>query len=340
MNLREQYEEFELHNLSKFACKSSCTLGRKRQESKCEVRTEFQRDRDRIVHSKAFRRLIHKTQVFLAPEGDHYRTRLTHTLEVSQISRTIARALRLNEDLTEAIALGHDLGHTPFGHKGESVINEILKDEGGFRHNEQSLRVVDILESKTEEVYGLNLTEEVRDGILNHSGEQKPITLEGQVVKLSDRIAYLNHDIDDSIRAGIICERDIPYEILRVLGNSHSERITNMIMNIVNNSANEDSIHMTADFQLKMGELRDYMFDNIYLNDVAKSEENKSEFLLKQLFEYYLNNFSVLPCYYHSIADKYGSTNKELVKDYIAGMTDRYAINQFKMLYVPNPWDK
>ena len=262
MNLREEYEKYEEIRLSKFACSSNNSRGRKVKEEECKVRTKFQRDRDRIIHSKSFRRLKHKTQVFLAPEGDHYRTRLTHTLEVSQISRTIARALRLNEDLTEAISLGHDLGHTPFGHNGEKILNSITSF--GFQHNIQSLRVVDLLE-KHKDMQGLNLTFEVRDGILNHRGEGTPITLEGRIVKTADRIAYLNHDIDDAVRAGVIENDEIPENVLRILGKSHGERINNMVLDMIENSRNKDDIMMSSKAKNAMDELRNFMFENIYL---------------------------------------------------------------------------
>jgi len=254
MNLKAFTEQLEESSLSEFAVRSSQTRGRQKPMEPCNLRTEFQRDRDRIIHSKSFRRLMHKTQVFLAPEGDHYRTRLTHTLEVSQIARTIARALRLNEDLTEAIALGHDLGHTPFGHSGEKLLNSIMP--GGFRHYEQSLRVVDVLEG----VGGLNLTFEVRDGIVNHAGDNEAETLEGRIIKLADRIAYINHDIDDAVRGGMISAESIPLECRKALGNTHGERIDNMIVDIVRNSQNKPDVAMTAEIHEAMMELRDFMF--------------------------------------------------------------------------------
>ena len=285
MGIREEYEKYEDIRLSKYACKSIDSRGRREYEVECDIRTKFQRDRDRIIHSKAFRRLKHKTQVFLAPEGDHYRTRLTHTLEVSQISRTIARALRLNEDLTEAISLGHDLGHTPFGHNGEKILNSITSS--GFQHNIQSLRVVDILE-KHKDKQGLNLTYEVRDGILNHRGENSPETLEGRIVKIADRIAYLNHDIDDAIRAKVIKKDDIPSDVVKILGSDHGERINNMITNIVVNSTDKNDIMMSDKVQFATDKLRNFMFENIYLNKKAKSENYKAEKILKDLFAYYL----------------------------------------------------
>lgn len=337
MNIREKYELFEEKYLSIYATKSKYSKGRRKTEKQCEVRTVFQRDRDRILHSKSFRRLKHKTQVFLAPEGDHYRTRLTHTLEVSQISRTIARALRLNEDLTEAIALGHDLGHTPFGHNGEKTLDTLI--DTGFKHNEQSLRVVDILEMRNGKK-GLNLTEEVRDGILNHTGSNKPFTMEGQIVKISDRIAYINHDIDDAIRAGIITLDQIPKEYINVLGDTHGARINNMILDIINNSENKNEIKMSEVVQDNTNKLRIFLFDNIYYNPTAKSEDEKSKYILENLFEYYLVNFEKLPNLYIESRSSNKCNKQELVKDYIAGMTDRYAIKLFKDIYLPSPWDK
>jgi len=338
MNIRETYEEFEIKNLSENAAKSKYSTGRLCNEDKCEVRTEYQRDRDRIIHSKAFRRLMHKTQVFLSPEGDHYRTRLTHTLEVSQISRTIARAMMLNEDLTEAIALGHDLGHTPFGHCGERTLNKLVKD--GFSHNVQSLRVVDVLEMKNNGNQGLNLTKEVRDGILNHTGETKPMTLEGEIVKVSDRIAYINHDIDDAIRANIITIDQIPKEFLQIIGFTHGERINTMINDIIDNSKNKKEIRMSTDIFDTTVKLREFLFENIYFNKTAKSEEHKAEFLVNNLFKYYIENLDKMPKFYLDIYNNNNSTKEDIVKDYISGMTDRYAIKLFKEIFVPNPWDK
>ncbi len=338
MSIRETYEDFEIKNLAAEAAKSKLSLGRDYEIDKCNLRTEYQRDRDRIIHSKAFRRLMHKTQVFLSPEGDHYRTRLTHTLEVSQISRTISRALRLNEDLTEAIALGHDLGHTPFGHCGERTLNRLIK--GGFRHNEQSLRVVEILETKDDLQYGLNLTKEVRDGIVNHTGDTRPMTLEGEAVRISDRIAYINHDIDDAIRANIIKLEQIPTNFLNLIGFTHGERINTMIVNIIENSKDMKSIRMSDDLLKTTLELREFLFENIYFNKVAKSEEHKAEFLVENLYKYYKSNFDKIPDFYLKLYDKFSFTEDELVKDYISGMTDRYAIKLFKEIFVPLPWDK
>ncbi|KAF0091421.1 MAG: dGTPase [Fusobacteria bacterium] len=329
MTIRNKWEDFEEQNLSKNASLSKASQGREIFEVPCGLRTEYQRDRDRIIHSKAFRRLMHKTQVFISP-GDHYRTRLTHTLEVSAIARTIARGLRLNEDLTEAIALGHDLGHTPFGHSGEKVIDEILKKQGlHFYHNEQSLRVVEVLEKNGK---GLNLTFEVRDGILGHSGKSKmPITLEGQIVRISDRVAYLNHDIDDALRGGILKEADLPKEELDILGTTNSARINKLVESIIYSSEGYNTIKMDKDIQAAMDRLRVYMFDHVYINSKAKEEEAKVERLLTELFDYYLENVDALPREYH----KNGNELIVNVVDYISGMTDSYAIKIFKELFLP-----
>ncbi len=330
---REYWESFETNHLSDYAVKACQSKGRKKPEEPCVVRTVFQRDRDRIIHSKAFRRLKHKTQVFLAPERDHYRTRLTHTLEVAQISRTMARALKLNEDLTEAIALGHDLGHTPFGHNGEDVLDRLLSK--GFRHYEQSLKVVDVLE-KHNDREGLNLTYEVRDGILNHTGQNMPHTLEGQLVKMADRIAYLNHDIDDAKRAGIVSITNIPEELLHILGDSHGVRINTMILDIIQQSYGKPKIVMSSEIKQATDALRTFMFENIYYNDIAKSEDRKAAKIMTDLFNYYMENTAAIAL--EEDIEKYG--REELVKDYIAGMTDRYAIKKFNDLFVPLPWDK
>ncbi len=335
MLIRECAEQHEKSFLAENASKSAETRGRVIYEKPCDIRTEYQRDRDRIIHSKAFRRLMHKTQVFLAPEGDHFRTRLTHTVEVSQISRTIARALRLNEDLTEAIAMGHDLGHTPFGHNGEEFLDAI--HPGGFKHNFQSLRVVDVLEC-TENRRGMNLTEEVRDGILNHTGNGIPFTLEGQIVKISDRIAYINHDIDDALRAGIIKQQDIPEECVRLLGETHSKRINNLVTDLIMNSKGEDSIRLSDDFQEKTDMLRKFMFENVYHSSLVKNTEEleKINMMLKLLYNYFMEHTEELP---HELSELLASENKsEIVKDHIAGMTDRYAINIFEELYVPKSY--
>ncbi|WP_074350500.1 deoxyguanosinetriphosphate triphosphohydrolase [Proteiniborus sp. DW1] len=337
MNIRIETEKMESILLSKYATLSKNSRGRQIEEEKCSIRTDFQRDRDRIIHSKAFRRLKHKTQVFIAPEGDHYRTRLTHTLEVSQISRTIARALRLNEDLTEAIALGHDLGHTPFGHTGENVLDEIHRN--GFKHNVQSLRVVDLLES-TRKLRGLNLTYEVRDGILNHTGDSLAVTLEGQIIKFADRIAYINHDIDDSLRANIISEDMLPRDCLKMLGEKHGERINTMIKDVILNSYNKDKISMSEEVKYYTDKLRDFMFKNVYLNRKAKSEEEKAKKIIRLLYEYYMNNFDELPREHKSIYDDLDCNQEDMVCDYIAGMTDRYVINKYKEIFVPKSWNQ
>ncbi|MDO6354460.1 deoxyguanosinetriphosphate triphosphohydrolase [Caloramator sp. CAR-1] len=330
MNLREQYEQLEEKILSPLATLSKNTKGRIKKEEKCKVRTDFQRDRDRIIHSKAFRRLKHKTQVFIAPEGDHYRTRLTHTLEVAQIARTIARAIRLNEDLTEAIALGHDLGHTPFGHTGEDALNKISST--GFKHNEHSLRVVDYLEKEN----GLNLTHEVRDGILCHSGELIPQTNEGKVVKLADKIAYINHDIDDAVRAGILTVEDLPKECIKVLGKGHSERINKMITAVIEHALKYGEIKLTGEVGEATWELRQFMFDNVYIASEAKKEEDKAKNLIKELFIHYMDNPNSMPKEYYDKIDIYGL--ERTVLDYVAGMTDRYAIHEFTKIFIPMPW--
>ena len=308
---REEIEKREYEILSPYATKAAETKGRVYPEEKCDIRTEFQRDRDRIIHSKAFRRLMHKTQVFLAPEGDHYRTRLTHTIEVSQIARTICRGIGLNEDLAEAIAMGHDLGHTPFGHIGEKALNDI--HEGGFRHNIQSLRVVDVLEGDPKKG-GLNLTAEVRDGILNHTGSTVPFTLEGQVVKTSDRIAYINHDIDDAIRSGIIKQEELPKDCIKHLGKDHRTRINTMVSDMIRSSFDKEIISMSSDVLTHMNELRDFMFVSVYLNSSVKRNENNEdvELIIKTLYDHYGKN--------------------ENAKDMIAGMTDRYAIKAYEKL--------
>lgn len=335
MLMREDLEKREKEILSPLAAKSSESRGREFAEEKCDIRTEFQRDRDRIIHSKAFRRLMHKTQVFLAPEGDHFRTRLTHTIEVSQIARTIARGLNLNEDLTEAIALGHDLGHTPFGHNGEDVLNSI--HPGGFEHNVQSLRVVDVLES-TSSRRGMNLTAEVRDGILNHTGPVKPFTLEGQIVKISDRVAYINHDIDDALRSGVIAMEDIPESALKTFGYTHRERINNMVVDLLSESSGKDEIVQSPKFKEELNVLRKFMFSHVYKSGRVKREEDlaKVEVVIKSLYEYFLKNDKKLPEDLQQIAKTDGIN--EAVKDYIAGMTDRFALNIYTDLFVPKSW--
>ena len=329
MITREDVEQREYTFLSPFAAKAAESRGRARPEEKCSIRTDFQRDRDRIIHSKSFRRLMHKTQVFLAPEGDHYRTRLTHTIEVAQIARTIARALSLNEDLTEAIAMGHDLGHTPFGHSGEQVLDKLYRK--GFRHNEQSLRVVDVLEFHGHD-RGMNLTEEVRDGILNHTGPVMPFTLEGQVVKISDRIAYINHDIDDAIRSGVITGEDLPAECVAVLGNSHKKRIDTLVRDMIASSENAPVICQSEEKRQAMNELRNYMFRNVYHNDRVKSAEDMAriEMIIGTLFRYYSDHPECVIREYPDLAQE--SVAEELIKDHIAGMTDRYAENIFEII--------
>ena len=335
--IREMSERREDFVLSPYACKSKDSKGRKIPEPECDVRTVFQRDRDRIVHSKAFRRLKHKTQVFLAPEGDHYRTRLTHTLEVSQISRTVARALNLNEDLTEAIALGHDLGHTPFGHSGERILDEEMRKVGRrFIHSEQSLRVVDILERDGE---GLNLTEEVRDGILNHGTSCHPATLEGQIVRICDKIAYINHDIDDAIRARVLTERDLPRPCTDILGKSVHDRLNHMIHDLINNSFEKDHISLTPDVQSAMSELRTFMFAHVYTSNIVKAEEKKAQELMRKLYYHYLDQFGSLPKEYIELRMRYNEIPEVVVCDYIAGMTDNYAIKTFQDLFIPMGWE-
>lgn len=333
MNIRQKNEELEKLYLSPYASLSCNSLGRDRQEEPCDMRTVYQRDRDRIIHSKAFRRLKHKTQVFLAPMGDHYRTRLTHTLEVSQIARTISKSLMLNEDLTEAIALGHDLGHTPFGHAGERALNSVCKY--GFKHYEQSIRVVEKLENDGN---GLNLTKEVRDGILNHKTSGKPSTLEGKVVRLSDKIAYINHDIDDAIRAGIICENDIPKEFTEILGNTTKTRLDCLIRDIVNNSQDINDIVMSEKIHKSMMGLREFMFKNVYKNPLAKGEEEKAMDMLVQLYDFYLNHVELLPEEFKILIEKFGEPEDRVVCDYIAGMSDQYSVAKFRQLFEPGFW--
>lgn len=334
LNLRKEQEAREHKILSKYASFADQTAGRDKKEEPCSIRTDYQRDRDRIIHCKAFRRLKDKTQVFLSPEGDHYRTRLTHTLEVAQNARTIARALMLNEDLAEAIALGHDLGHTPFGHAGEAALNEITKEEGGFCHNEQSVRVVETLEKGG---LGLNLTKEARDGILNHRTASEPHTLEGCIVRFSDKIAYINSDIDDSIRAGIISEKDIPQKLIDVLGKNTNERLSTLVCDIIKNSAGKNKICMSEEIKESMSGLRSYLFQNVYKNSRTKKEEQKVNHLIKQLYGYYIKNIEKLPDEFITMIEK-GETKKRAVCDFIAGMSDRYAINLYKEIMIPKSW--
>ncbi len=330
MTVRERTELLEEQILSPYATLAKNSEGRERPEEECEMRTPFQRDRDRIIHCKAFRRLKHKTQVFLSPEGDHYRTRLTHTLEVSQIARTIARGLQLNEDLTEAISLGHDLGHTPFGHAGERVLNDLC--EHGFRHNEQSVRVVEKLEN---EGLGLNLTKEVRDGILCHTSGTQAKTPEGRIVRLADKIAYINHDIDDAVRAGVLDENDIPQQITRVLGTKKSVRIDTLVKSVIR-ASDGDVIRMEEPIFPLFLELRQFMFQRVYFNPYAKKEEEKVPFLLRTLFEY-AKNPAHLPPDLQETALCEG--NERAAADFIAGMTDRYAVELFQEISVPKSWD-
>ncbi|MCI8284853.1 MAG: deoxyguanosinetriphosphate triphosphohydrolase [Firmicutes bacterium] len=335
MITREMQEEREYKILSPRAAKAAESKGRIEQEEACSIRTAFQRDRDRIIHSKAIRRLMHKTQVFLSPEGDHFRTRLTHTMDVAQISRTIARGLALNEDLTEAIALGHDLGHTPFGHNGEEFLD--MRYPNGFKHNEQSLRVVDVLESSPEGK-GLNLTAEVRDGILNHTGSGIPFTLEGRIVKISDRIAYINHDIDDAIRAGVIKETDLPQDCIEHLGNNHKTRINTLVSDMIISSENSDTICQSDECKYYMDKLRGFMFTNVYKSKVVKqdSELEKIQNLIYSLYDYFIAHPETMPEEHIEMLYLFGT--EEVVKDYIAGMTDRYAISKYKSIFMPTGW--
>ena len=327
---RERTEQIERDTLAPHASLASASKGRERDEPQDPLRTVFQRDRDRIVHSKAFRRLKHKTQVFLAPEGDHYRVRLTHTLEVSQIARTAARALRLNEDLTEAIALGHDLGHTPFGHLGEQALTPFLGQP--FRHNEQSLRIVDHLE---DDGRGLNLTWEVRDGILHHPWSMPaPSTPEAQVVRLADRIAYVNHDVDDAVRAGVLAPDDLPREALEVLGRTHGERINTLVTDVVASSVDLPEVRLSDPVFRALDVLRDFLFEHVYLRDEARSEQEKAIALVRTLFAYYLDHPDAVPSEYHRAPGDLPTR----IADYIAGMTDRYALRTYEQLFLPQGW--
>ena len=338
MNTREMLEKREESFLSPYATLSKNTKGRNVPVERCDLRTEFQRDRDKIIHSKSFRRLKHKSQVFLSPEGDHYRTRLTHTLEVNQIAQTIARALRLNEDLCEAAALGHDLGHTPFGHAGERVLDSICTD--GFRHNEQSLRTVDILERDGE---GLNLTYEVRDSILCHTGKKTADTLEGKIIKFADRIAYINHDIDDAIRGGVIKVTDVPKELCDVLGDSHGARIDTMVKSVIEASERtfkkgEPDIVMDESLNDATEKLRDFMFEHVYFNPVAKGEESKACAMIESMYYYFVKNPDKISEEYKRYLEDYSTPR--VVCDYIAGMTDRYAVAVYENIFVPKVWAK
>ena len=332
LTIRKMLEEREHQMLRPCAAYSDESLGRLRDEPQCDIRTVFQRDRDRIIHSKSFRRLKDKTQVFLTPEGDHYRTRMTHTLEVSQIARSISKALLLNEDLTEAIALGHDLGHTPFGHAGERALNRVTP--GGFRHNEQSIRVVSVLE---KDGAGLNLTREVLDGILNHQTESHPFTLEGNVVRFADKLAYVNHDIDDAIRGHIIRESDIPTELTDLLGHSLKERLNTLVHDIVIHSQDREEIVMSPEVAEAFTALRTYMFENVYTNPVAKGQEAKAERLVEHLYEYYTKNTDALPEELAKLIAN-GEDPALVVTDYVAGMTDKFAVATYEELMIPKAW--
>lgn len=331
MTIREIIENEEEKNLSPYACIAKKSKGRDKKEKECDYRTCFTRDRDRIIHSKSFRRLKHKTQVFLVPEGDHFRTRLTHTLEVSQIARTLAKTLKLNEDLTEAMALGHDLGHTPFGHMGERILNELVP--GGFEHNAQSVRIVEKLERNGE---GLNLTWEVRDGILNHGTECHPATLEGKCVQLADKIAYINHDTDDAIAAKIMKDSDIPKEYRDVLG-SKKDRINTLIVSVIESSKGTNDVKMDPKVYKTMYALRKWLFQNLYNSAKVRQEEEKAVHLIEKLYEYYKKNIDELTPEYKIILDK-GEKKERVVCDYISGMTDEYAIYKFGELFIPKGW--
>lgn len=324
--IREKAEETERKFLSEYASLSSASLGRDTPEDECFIRTCYQRDRDRIIHSSAFRRLKHKTQVFLAPQSDYYRTRLTHTLEVAQIARTIARALRLNEDLTEAASLGHDLGHTPFGHAGEKALNDLT--DAGFRHNEQSVRVVEKLEKQGK---GLNLTKEVRNAILCHSGKDKAFALEGRVLRYADKIAYINHDIDDAVAAGIMGEEDIPFNLRQLLGFRKTQRINTLVSDIITNSS--EDICMSSECEKAFYELRSFMFRNVYESDVCRAEDEKAYYIVERLYKYYLENIIKMPDTYVKIAKEENS--QRAVCDYIAGMSDTFALREYNRLFIP-----
>lgn len=330
VEIRKETENIEERTLSEWATLSKNCKKRKNLEEECPIRTSFQRDRDRIIHSKSFRRLKHKTQVFICPEGDHYRTRLTHTLEVSSISRTVARALRLNEDLTEAIAMAHDLGHTPFGHAGEDILNNICP--GGFKHYDQSVRVCEVLENEGK---GLNLTEEVLDGVLNHTKGPLPKTLEGQIVRICDKIAYINHDIDDALRAGVIKMSDIPADFVENTGTTCSERINAMVISLVKNTE-KSRIKMESEVEKAFFKMHKFMYEKVYLSEIAKTEEKKAVYIVEWLYKYFKENNQKLPGDIIEICQKEGLERG--VCDYIAGMTDDFAIKLFKDLFIPKPW--
>ena len=333
MIIRENLEKWEREYLSPYASLSMNTKGRSKEEEQCDIRPVFQRDRDRILHCKSFRRLKDKTQVFLTPEGDHYRTRLTHTLEVSQNARTIAKALRLNEDLVEAIALGHDLGHTPFGHAGERALNGICPL--GFEHSEQSVRTVEVLEKNGQ---GLNLTYEVKDGIKNHQTAGNPHTLEGKIVRFSDKIAYIHHDMDDAIRGGILKEKDVPASICEVIGDTTGERLDHFIHDIVTYSIGKNDIQMSEPVAEALRQLRRFMFERVYQNREAKGEEGKAEMLMVTLYEYYLKHLELLPAELLELMNQRGESEERIVCDYLSSMTDRFAIAKYEEIYIPKSW--
>ena len=334
ITIRERTEAIEEEYLSPYASLSKNSKGRAKTEPQCDIRPVFQRDRDRILHSKAFRRLKNKTQVFLSPKGDHYRTRLSHTLEVSQNARTIAKALRLNEDLTEAIALGHDLGHTPFGHCCEGVLNELCA--GGFVHSEQSVRIVEKLEKDGE---GLNLTEEVIDGIRNHQSEGTPHTLEGQVVRLADKIAYVSADVDDAIRAHLISEEDIPEDIREVLGTNVKQRLNTLIHDVITESLDSPEIRMSEERLSAMFKLREFLFLSVYRNPEAKGEEVKAKRMIEELFHYFMENFEAVPEKFRRIGQSLNDPKDRVVCDYISGMTDDFATQKFAEYFIPRSWE-
>ena len=333
MTIRESTELWEKTYLSPYASCSCDSRGRDREEPECDIRPVYQRDRDRILHCKSFRRLKHKTQVFLTPQGDHYRTRLTHTLEVSQTARTISRALRLNEDLTEAIALGHDLGHTPFGHAGERALNKIFSE--GFAHQKQSVRIVEKLEKGGR---GLNLTWEVRNGILNHQLSGNPSTLEGKVVRYADKIAYINHDIDDAVRGGILKEEDLPSEYTDILGHSSKARLNRMVHDVITQSMDRPEIHMSDEVWKAMRGLRQYLFEHVYLNPVAKGEEAKVMHMITNLYHIYMEKPELMPEQFLNMLENGAASREQIACDYIAGMTDSYAVHTFEEYFIPKCW--
>ncbi len=332
MSIREIYEKNEHKLLSRYASFSDESRGRDKPEEESDMRTVYQRDRDRIIHSKSFRRLKHKTQVFLAPYGDHYRTRLTHTLEVSQIARTIAKAIRCNEELTEAIALAHDIGHTPFGHVGERALTKASGKN--FSHNEHGVRVVERIENSGK---GLNLTWEVRDGILNHKTALNPSTIEGDIVRVSDKIAYISHDIDDGIRAGVLSEDSLPKKLTDILGNSTSARINSMIHDVVANSMDSEKVKMSEPYWNALIDLRKYMFETLYTNEIVKKEEIKAFKIIEILYEYYMNHIELLPEEF-LLMENENTRKSDIVCYYIAGMTDNYAVENFQSIYIPRSW--